>query len=99
VTAAAGMAAGSLTADTRLGPYEIVASLGSGGMGDVYTARDTRLDRIVAIEVAQARFSERFEREVRTGAAPSRGPRVHRPYGRMSAEHMDRPSRHHPVAC
>ena len=51
------------------GPYEIVAPIGAGGMGEVYKARDTRLDRIVAIKVSQARFSERFEREARAVAA------------------------------
>jgi serine/threonine protein kinase len=39
---------------TRLGPYEIVAALGSGGMGDVYRARDTRIDRSVAIKILRA---------------------------------------------
>jgi eukaryotic-like serine/threonine-protein kinase len=54
---------------TRLGPYEIVAPIGAGGMGEVFKARDTRLDRIVAIKISQARFSERFEREARAVAA------------------------------
>ena len=58
-----------LTVGTRLGPYEIISALGAGGMGEVYKARDTRLDRIVAIKVAKEQFSERFEREARAVAA------------------------------
>jgi Tol biopolymer transport system component/predicted Ser/Thr protein kinase len=54
---------------TRLGPYEITAPLGAGGMGEVYKARDTRLDRIVAIKVSNEQFSERFEREAHAVAA------------------------------
>ncbi|HEX5229987.1 MAG TPA: protein kinase [Bryobacteraceae bacterium] len=57
------------SAGDRLGPYEILAPLGAGGMGEVYRARDTRLDRIVAIKVAHEQFSERFEREARAIAA------------------------------
>jgi eukaryotic-like serine/threonine-protein kinase len=53
----------------KLGPYEIVAHIGSGGMGDVYKARDTRLDRTVAIKFSKAQFTERFEREARAVAA------------------------------
>jgi len=52
----------SLAPGNRLGPYEIVAPIGAGGMGEVYKARDRRLDRLVAIKVSEARFSERFER-------------------------------------
>jgi serine/threonine protein kinase/WD40 repeat protein len=65
----------ALTAGSRLGPYEITAPLGSGGMGEVYKARDTRLDRTVAIKVlpdhvaADANLRERFEREARAVAA------------------------------
>ena len=49
----------------RLGPYEIVAHIGAGGMGEVFHARDARLDRVVAIKVSKKRFSERSEREAR----------------------------------
>ena len=65
----------SLPPGTRLGPYEIVNPLGSGGMGDVYRARDTRLDRDVAVKVLPERYvrdSEarmRFEREAKAVAA------------------------------
>src|SRR5258708_28406230 len=59
----------NLKAGTRLGPYEIIDPLGSGGMGKVFRARDTRLDRTVAIKVAAAQFSGRFEREARAVAA------------------------------
>src|SRR5688572_8159598 len=60
---------------TRLGPYEVIAAAGAGGMGEVYRARDTRLDRTVAIKVlpsdvaASADLRERFEREARAVAA------------------------------
>jgi eukaryotic-like serine/threonine-protein kinase len=59
----------SLPAGTSLGPYEILAPIGEGAMGQVYRARDKRLDRIVAIKVAKEKFSERFEREARAIAA------------------------------
>ena len=58
-----------LAAGTRLGPYELLAPIGAGGMGEVYRARDTRLDRIVAVKVVNEQFSERFEREGRAVAA------------------------------
>ena len=52
----------SLTIGTRLGPYEVVALIGSGGMGDVYRARDTKLDRDVAIKVLPDLFVADTER-------------------------------------
>jgi eukaryotic-like serine/threonine-protein kinase len=62
----------TLSAGSRLGPYEILAPLGAGGMGEVWRGRDTRLDRSVAIKVLPAAFSKdaqfklRFEREAKT---------------------------------
>jgi len=62
----------SLSAGSRLGPYEIVSPLGAGGMGEVYKARDTRLERTVAVKVLPSHLSaspesrQRFEREART---------------------------------
>jgi serine/threonine protein kinase len=53
----------------QLGPYKIEASIGAGGMGEVYRAVDTRLKRTVAIKVAKQNFGERFEREARAIAA------------------------------
>src|SRR5712671_7573640 len=61
-----------LAPGTLLGPYEIVSPLGAGGMGEVYRARDTRLERTVAIKILPAQFSsdpvrkQRFEREAKT---------------------------------
>jgi TolB-like protein/Tfp pilus assembly protein PilF len=59
----------TLTAGTRLGPYEILAPIGAGGMGEVWKATDTRLDRVVAIKVLNGPHSDRFEQEARAIAA------------------------------
>src|SRR6202521_5745629 len=64
-----------LATGTRLGPHEILSAIGAGGMGEVYKARDTRLNRIVAIKVLpthladRSELRERFEREARTIAS------------------------------
>src|SRR5215472_16383156 len=59
----------SLSSGDSLGPYQISARIGAGGMGEVYRARDHRLNRDVAIKVSSQRFSERFEREARAIAS------------------------------
>src|ERR1044071_2353537 len=62
----------SLSAGSRLGPYEVLEPIGAGGMGEVYKARDTRLERTVAIKVVPEHLSkdpevrQRFEREAKT---------------------------------
>ena len=62
----------TLIAGARLGPYEIVEAIGAGGMGEVYRAIDTRLDRTVVLKVLNAtvaadpQFQDRFDREART---------------------------------
>src|SRR5436305_11879933 len=64
-----------IASGTRLGPYEVITPLGAGGMGEVYKARDTRLDRTVAIKILPADLAAdpdlraRFEREARAIAA------------------------------
>jgi serine/threonine protein kinase len=66
-----------LSPGTRLGPYEILTPVGAGGMGEVYKARDTRLDRTIAIKVLPPQTAERpevrqrFEREARAVSALS----------------------------
>jgi len=55
----------ALSSGTKLGPYEILAPIGAGGMGEVYRARDTRLDRTVAIKILPAHLSDNPEAKQR----------------------------------
>src|SRR5262249_44992417 len=78
-TTAAAMARAKIVPGRRLGPYEILAPIGSGGVGDVFAARDTRLDRRVAVKMVAAAAAgsdpelqaRRFENEARAVAALS----------------------------
>ena len=80
----------SLVTGTRLGPYEIISALGAGGMGEVYRARDTRLDRDVALKILPDSFAGdsdrlmRFEREAKTLASLNH-PNIAAIYGLESA--------------
>jgi len=64
-----------LATGMRLGPYEIVSPLGKGGMGEVYRARDTKLDRDVAIKVLPDELANDEERVARSNGKPSFSPR------------------------
>jgi eukaryotic-like serine/threonine-protein kinase len=57
-----------LSPGTRVGPYEILEQIGVGGMFDVYTARDTRLSRTVALKICSDQFGHRFQTEARSVA-------------------------------
>src|SRR5713101_5456495 len=85
----------SLTPGTRFGPYEILSALGAGGMGEVYRARDTRLNRDVAIKILPEAFAAdperlaRFTREAQTLASLNH-PHIAHIYGLDRQEGQDR---------
>ena len=87
----------ALTPGVRLGPYEIVSALGAGGMGEVYKARDTRLDRTVAIKVlpehvaADPELRQRFEREAKTTSSLGYPYHSHQLYG-ADSHHRPQPA-------
>ena len=89
----------TLSAGLRLGPYEVLGPIGAGGMGEVYKARDTRLDRPVAIKVLPEAFAgdperlSRFEREARLLASLNH-PNIAHVYGFESARLGDGTSAH-----
>jgi eukaryotic-like serine/threonine-protein kinase len=91
----------ALQAGTRLGPYELIALIGEGGMGEVYRARDTRLDRSVAVKVLapelakDPEFTARFTREAKAISALSHAHicALH-DIGREHVVHVQEPRRH-----
>ena len=91
----------SLSAGTRLGSYEILSLIGAAGMGEVYKARDTRLDRVVAVKLCAEQFSERFEREARAVAALNH-PNICAPYdvgpNYLVMEYIEGPTLAGPIA-
>ncbi len=90
----------ALTSGTKLGPYEVVAPLGAGGMGEVYRARDTRLDRSVAIKILPAHLSsnpeakQRFDREPRAISSPNH-PNIYTLYDPPNLLRRSKPSSPH----
>jgi len=88
----------ALSSGSKLGPYEILSQVGAGGMGEVYRARDTRLDRIVAIKILAAHLSsnpdlkQRFDREARTISSLS-DPHICALYDIGQTEGLRRPNR------
>ena len=76
-----------LSAGDRLGPYEVLAPIGAGGMGEVWRARDTRLDRTVAIKTCKVEFNERFEREARAVSALNHPHICQKPVDRRDVPH------------
>jgi serine/threonine protein kinase len=81
----------AFTAGDRLGPYEIVALIGAGGMGEVYRARDPRLQRLVAVKVLPAAFAADPERVRRFDARGSCRDRARRGSGRIGAHRQQGP--------
>ncbi len=85
-----------LSAGTHLGPYEILAPIGAGGMGEVYKARDTKLDREVTIKVLPAALARdperlaRFEREAKVLASLNH-PNIAQIYGIAAGDRVARP--------
>ncbi len=94
----------ALTSGTKLGPYEIQSPLGAGGMGEVYRARDTRLERTVAIKVLNAQLvastelRARFEREAwvisQLQHPNARKPEARRPTTKNERRHYELPINH-----
>ncbi len=82
----------ALTPGTRLGPYEITAEIGVGGMGEVYRATDTKLKREVAVKVLRSHVAADPERLARFQREPKSSPRSISSYGRMVSSRLARPS-------